>query len=167
MKSIKILIVILCAVLSVNAQESNNGKKIWAKSFLNKKAPEFVVEKWLTEKPDTEGKFLLIDFWATWCSPCRKAIPELNEFHEKYKDRLVVIGVSKEKEEQVVKMKNPVINYYSAIDTQDRMGGELKIIGIPHVIIVDTKGIVRWEGFPMLEGHELTGEVIERLLETY
>jgi hypothetical protein len=37
-------------------------KKLWAKSYINKKAPELVVEKWLTEKPDTKGKFILIDF---------------------------------------------------------------------------------------------------------
>jgi len=167
MKKVKLLLIMICAVLFVNAQESNNGKKIWAKSFLNKKAPEVVVEKWLTDKPDLKGKFILIDFWATWCGPCRRAIPELNTFHAKYKDELVVMGISKQKEAEVRKMKNPVIEYYSAIDTQDRMGGKLGIKGIPHIIIVDPNGIVRWEGFPLLEGHELNEKVLERLLEKY
>ena len=48
------------------AQESNNGKQLWAKSFLNEKAPELTVETWISKKPDTEGKFVIIDFWATW-----------------------------------------------------------------------------------------------------
>ncbi len=64
-------------------------------------------------------------------------------------------------------MKTPVIDYYSAIDTQDRMGGELKIKGIPHIILIDPEGIVRWEGFPLLEGYELTEKVIEQLLDKY
>ena len=135
-------------------------KKLWAKSFLGKKAPEFVVEKWLTQEPDRKGKFVLIDFWATWCPPCRKAIPELNALHKKFGDKLVVIGVSDETEEKVKALKDPKIEYASAIDTQKRMKNTLEVAGIPHVILVDPEGIVRWEGYPMLEGFELTEKVV-------
>ena len=48
------------------AQESNNGKQLWAKSFLNEKAPELTVETWISKKPDTEGKFVIIDFWLNY-----------------------------------------------------------------------------------------------------
>ena len=139
-------------------------KQIWAKSFLGKKAPDFVVEKWLTAEPDRKGKFVLIDFWATWCGPCRRAIPELNEFHRKFADKLVVIGVSDEKEEAVRKMSDPKIEYASAIDTQGRMKKALEVKGIPHVILVDPQGIVRWEGFPLLAGYELTAKVVADVL---
>lgn len=161
------LTIMICSVLFLNAQETNKGKRIWAKSFLNKKAPEVVVEKWLTDKPDMEGKFILVDFWATWCEPCLKAIPDFNSFHVKFKDKLVVVGLAKQKESEIRKMKRPVIEYYSAIDSQDRMGGELRIKGIPHAILIDPHGIVRWEGFPLLQGHELTEEVLVRLFEKY
>ena len=142
-------------------------KRIWAKSFLNQKAPEFVVEKWLTDEPDMKDKFLLIDFWGTGCAPCRKAIPDLNEFSKKFKDNLVVIGISGQKEEQVRAMKEPVIEYYSAIDTKKVMSKELEITGIPHVILVDPKGIVRWEGFPLWKEDTLKAETIERIIERY
>ena len=66
-------------------------KKLWAKSYLNQKAPELIVEKWLSEKPEWKGKFLLVDFWATWCGPCLKAIPELNRFHEQFGKQMVVV----------------------------------------------------------------------------
>ena len=52
------------------------------------------VEKWLTDAPDLNGKFVLVDMWATWCGPCRRSIPHLNELYAKFKDRLVVIGLS-------------------------------------------------------------------------
>lgn len=165
-KIIACLAFLLCC-LAGTAQESNNGKQLWAKSFLNRKAPELKVEKWLTAQPDTRGKFVLIDFWATWCGPCRKAIPELNELQKQFKDRLVVIGISDEKEEKVKGMKEPAIAYSSAIDTQASMKKALEVKGIPHVILIDPQGIVRWEGFPLLEGHELTADVVKALIEKY
>jgi len=139
-------------------------KKMWADSYLGKKGPEFVVEKWLSKEPDRTGKFVLIDFWATWCGPCRKAIPELNKFHNKFGDKLVVVGVSDEKPEKVEAFTNPKIEYFSAVDTKSRMNNKLNVTGIPHVILMDPNGIVRWEGFPLLEGHELTETVVADIL---
>jgi thiol-disulfide isomerase/thioredoxin len=139
-------------------------KQLWAKSLLGKPAPKFVVEKWLSTEPDRQGKYVLIDFWATWCGPCRRAIPELNQFHKKFGDKLVVIGVSDEPEEKVKAMKDPKIEYFSAIDPQQRMKKELQVTGIPHVILIDPQGIVRWEGFPLLSGHELTEKVVADIL---
>jgi cytochrome c biogenesis protein CcmG/thiol:disulfide interchange protein DsbE len=142
-------------------------KKMWAKSFLNQKAPDFVVEKWLSEQPATKGKFIMIDFWATWCGPCKKAIPELNKWHEKYGKNMVVVGLSDETEQKVTSMKTPVIGYYSAIDTQKRLKSTFAVSGIPHVVVIDPKGIVRWEGFPFLAGYELTDAVLEDLFKKY
>jgi thiol-disulfide isomerase/thioredoxin len=139
-------------------------KKLWAKSVLGQKAPEFVVEKWLTAEPNTQGKFVLIDFWATWCPPCRKAIPELNAFQKKFAGKLVVIGVSDETEDTVRKLADPRIEYASAIDPKARMKKTLEVSGIPHCILIDPQGIVRWEGFPFLAGHELTEKVVEEIL---
>lgn len=140
------------------------AKKLWAESYLGKKAPELKVEKWLTDKPATEGKFVMIDFWATWCGPCRKAIPELNKFQEKFKDKLIVIGISDEEEAKVRPVSEKEIHYSSAIDTKAETKKELKVTGIPHVILLNPKGIVVWEGFPFLDGHELTEEVVAGLL---
>ncbi len=165
-KTLTTLAFLLCFLVGM-AQESNNGKQLWAKSFLNQEAPELTVEKWLTARPDTEGKFVLIDFWATWCGPCRRAIPELNELQKQFNDQLVVIGISNETEEKVKAMKDPVIEYASAIDTQSTMKEVLEVKGIPHVILIDPHGIVRWEGFPMLEGYELTADVVKELIEKY
>jgi cytochrome c biogenesis protein CcmG/thiol:disulfide interchange protein DsbE len=142
-------------------------KKLWARSFLNQKAPDLIVEKWLTAEPDTHGKFVLIDFWATWCGPCRRAIPELNALHQKFGDKLAVIGISDESEAAVRKMTEPKIEYAVAIDTQARMKQAVEVKGIPHVMLMDPSGIVRWEGFPLLSGYELTEQVVADILAKY
>ena len=64
-------------------------------------------------------------------------------------------------------MKEPVIEYYYGVDPAETMEKKLEVKGIPHVILIDPKGIVRWEGFPLLEGHELTSEVLKKLIQKY
>ncbi len=161
MKKIILLLTVLF-VANIYSQE----KKLWAKSFLNKKAPKLTVEKWLTEKPNTKGKFILIDFWATWCGPCKKVIPELNDFSKKFKDQLVVIGITNEPKRVIKKMKDPKITYYNAIDTKQRLYSIYEIKGIPHCVIINPDGIVVWEGWPQQKGFELTEKVISNLLKS-
>lgn len=150
--------------------KTREGKRLWARSVLFAKAPELHVEKWLTDKPDTEGKYVLIEFWATWCPPCRRTIPKLNRFHERFKDELAIIAISDETEAAVRKLKEPKIEYPVCIDTKARTKkslqiGESQAMGIPHVLIVEPGGYVVWEGFPLLEGYELTEELMDKILQ--
>ncbi len=162
----KILCAVVAIVLGLSPVASSAEKRLWAKSFLGKKAPELQVEGWISKKPDIrEDQFVLIDFWATWCPPCRKAIPELNAFHKEFQDKLVVIGISDEKKSKIEGLKDPQIEYYSAYDTKATLKKIFEVRGIPHVVIINPQGIVVWEGFPMLKGHELTKEVMESVLE--
>ncbi|MBN2130164.1 MAG: TlpA family protein disulfide reductase [Sedimentisphaerales bacterium] len=151
-------------VRDYNLPGEKEEKRLWARSFLWEKAPEFVVEQWLTPEPRAEGKCLLIEYWATWCAPCRRSIPVLNEIHRRFRDRLIVVGISDEPRDTVLALEEPKIEYHLAIDTQARMKKALGVVGIPHAIVVEPGGHVVWEGYPLLEGHELTVEVIERIL---
>ena len=140
-------------------------KRLWARSFLWERAPDLVVEKWLTDEPETAGKYLLIEFWATWCRQCRLAAPKLNELHRKFGDELVVIGISDETEQVVRRLEEPAMEFHLAIDTQARTKEKMGVFGIPHAIIVEPGGYVIWEGFPLLKEHELTEQVVERILD--
>jgi len=151
-----------------NQQEDNseNGipaHPVHAKRFLNRAAPALQVEKWLTDPPDTNGKFILLDFWATWCGPCRRSIPELNNLHAKYKDRLVVIGLSNEPETVVRRMSQPQIDYAIAIDSHARTEKAVAVKGIPHTMLIDPNGIVRFEGMP----HYLRENDLQRLMAKF
>jgi cytochrome c biogenesis protein CcmG/thiol:disulfide interchange protein DsbE len=167
MNLMRYLIAITLAVVTAAPSGVAAEKRLWAKSVLDQKAPELVVERWLSKTPDTHGKFVLIDFWATWCGPCRKAIPELNDIHKTFGGKLVVIGLSDEPEDRIRAMKDPKIDYYVATDTRGRMKRQVEVKGIPHVIIIDPQGFVRWEGYPLLTGYELTPAVVKDILQKY
>jgi cytochrome c biogenesis protein CcmG, thiol:disulfide interchange protein DsbE len=143
-------------------------KQLHAKnSFFNRPAPKLIVEKWIGDQPDVRGKFVLIDFWATWCGPCIRAIPELNYLAKQFPNDLVVIGISSESEATVRDMTDPVIQYYSAVDTKGRTKKSVGVSGIPHVLLIDPSGKVCWQGFPFENGFELSKEVIRDCINRY
>jgi cytochrome c biogenesis protein CcmG, thiol:disulfide interchange protein DsbE len=137
--------------------------KLYARSFRGQSPPQIVVEEWLTPAPVVKDKFVLLDFWLTWAEPCRRAIPHLNELQAKFKDRLIVIGLSTEAVDDMKKMTTPKVGYYVGTDTQARTFGALEVKGVPHTILLDPKGIVRFEGPSVL----LEEQALERLIAKY
>jgi thiol-disulfide isomerase/thioredoxin len=132
--------------------------------------PIIEVEHWVKEPPkDLTGKFVLIEVWATWCPPCRRGLPLLEYFHEKYKDELVVISICETDEEALKKMEGPLkladMKAPLAVDTHRRFANALGVYGIPHAVLLEpTEGIVLWEGMPTQIGAELSDEKMARIL---
>jgi thiol-disulfide isomerase/thioredoxin len=109
---------------------------------------------------------VLIDFWATWCGPCRETIPGLNEFQKQFKDDLLVIGVSDEPAKIVTDfMQKTKMEYPSAIDPAKRMDKAINVKGIPHVLVISTDGIVRWQGFPLSAEEPLTDKILKQIID--
>jgi thiol-disulfide isomerase/thioredoxin len=141
-------------------------------------APKMQTGKWVQGEPVKEfqkGKAYLVEFWATWCPPCRTSIPHLNELHKKFKDKgLIVIGqnCSEQNDSGVatfVKKMGDKMTYRVALDDKSKNeNGQMAATwmaaagrkGIPSAFLVDTKGVVVWIGHPM----ELKEAVIEQVL---
>ena len=123
--------------------------------------PAIKIDEWLSAKPDSAGKPILLEFWATWCPPCRKSIPHLNEIYEKYKDKnLVIIGVSDEDPAAVKTFqKGTPMNYPNGISKD--LVQQYGVTGIPHAFLIGKDGKLLWRGHPM----QLTDAILEGALK--
>jgi thiol-disulfide isomerase/thioredoxin len=131
------------------AANKNKGS-ISAKDLQGKALPAALgKETWLTAKPDMAGKVVVIDFWATWCPPCRAAMPGVDKLSQQFKDDVVVMGLSDEGADTVKKfLAKSKHSYPQAVDASATLNNALGIQGIPHVIVVSTDGVIRWQGHP-------------------
>ena len=138
-------IFILAAILGLLACDSGVG-------FLAEgdKAPDFTL-------PDLDGnpvslnsllqgkKEVLLNFWASWCPDCRREIPRLNEFAEKYKDKVEIVGINlKESKETTGSFTNAYgIGYRILLDGEGETARLYGIIGVPTNVLISRDGLIK------------------------
>lgn len=118
-RTLAVMLFLSCAISALAAENSNlqPPKRIWAHNLLWTDAPKLELGEWLTDEPELEGKFILVEFWRTWCGACRRMTPMMNELHEKYGDDLVVIGITGEPIDRVkAALPKWKKEYYLAMD---------------------------------------------------
>ncbi len=117
---------------------------------------------------ELKGKYLLLDFWSSGCGPCIASIPELKEIGELYKDRLVVVSISEDSEEQ---WKNALqthqmegIQWNELRDGRTGLFAAYQVRMIPHYVLISPDGKVQttWSGYS--EG-TLKKKIMELLIE--
>ncbi|MCO5051179.1 MAG: TlpA family protein disulfide reductase [Verrucomicrobiae bacterium] len=129
------------------------------------------ISEWVKGGPvdlaTVKGKqVVVVEFWATWCPPCRVSIPHLTKMQKKFKD-VIFVGVSDEKPDVVKKFVTQMgdkMDYVVAIDDQDQTSkgymAAFDIGGIPHAFVVGQDGHILWQGHPMDGLEEVLDQII-------
>jgi thiol-disulfide isomerase/thioredoxin len=134
------------------------------------KAPNFTlpdVEGRAVSLSDKSGKVVLIDFWATWCAPCRREMPVFQSLQDEYRDRgFEVIGISLDENAATAVppfIKESGIRYTNLIGNDDieKLYGPIE--GIPTFVIIDKEGKIRRRGTGAVPRESLEAWITELL----
>jgi thiol-disulfide isomerase/thioredoxin len=137
-------------------------------------APKLSIGQWVKGEPVQElqrGKVYVVEFWATWCGPCRRSIPHLTQVQNRHRaEGLTVIGVSIDQNTGAVKpfvdQQGATMDYTIGIDTRRSMARDWMqaagVSGIPHAFVVGKDGLIAWAGNPL--NTEAFDRAVERAL---
>lgn len=111
------------------------------------------------------GKVVLVNFWATWCPPCREELPDLNALAERHPTDLVVLGISSESAEELRSfVARQPIKYPILVDAETNVNLAFGIEGIPRTIIYDRNGKMAAQACDMRSRKQLEAMVVRAQL---
>jgi cytochrome c biogenesis protein CcmG/thiol:disulfide interchange protein DsbE len=154
MIKIVLSIVLVLSVYIFGGDKNENKNKVTSTDNVivkldGDKAPDFSlksVDGKTIKLSDYKGKVVIVDFWATWCGPCRRGIPDLVSLQKEFKDDLVIIGISLDAEKTIKDVpgfvKSYSINYPIVYGDEKVIMAYGGIQSIPTAFVVDKKGNV-------------------------
>jgi thiol-disulfide isomerase/thioredoxin len=93
-----------------------------------------------------KGKVVVLDFWASWCGPCRRSMPELEKLQHRYGDRMTLLAINLMETPEEIKsfLSSQKINPNVLLDSEGTVGRIYKSNAIPMQVLIDKEGIVRF-----------------------
>ncbi len=137
----KIFLILIILLIGFNASYSNNMPYFELKDLNGK----------VVKSSEYQGKVILINFWATWCPPCKREIPDFIDLYKKYqKEDFVILGIALDDIKSVVDFKSAYkINYPILIGDQEVVRKYGNIRGIPTSFLIGKDGKIkqRYDGY--------------------
>ena len=137
--------------------------------------PNIKINEWIANVPSEKnliGKFLVIEFWATWCKPCLDNVAHLNELQSKFNNPNLYFLSLTDESPTVVKNTLQKVKFNSIVVSDNRKvnsfwnGGINKLI-LPLTILVDNNGIIKWIGQPSILTEKIIRDLVNSKLESY
>ncbi len=139
---------------------------------VGKPAPEFKVKNMETgdeiSNETLKGKFVLLDFWATWCAPCVSEMPALHQAYERFKNKnFVILSMSFDRKIEDVKefrkgqWKMPWLHAYLDNSIRDQIAQKFEVSGIPKPILISPEGVI------IAMEADLRGQSLEKTLSKF
>jgi peroxiredoxin len=96
---------------------------------------------------DLRGQVVMLNFWASWCAPCRQEFPILDEMYRKYQPMgFTLLGINVESETKDAErfLSAMPVSFPIAFDLENAVSGKYSVSAMPTTLLVDRKGNVRW-----------------------
>jgi peroxiredoxin len=146
-----IALVVLFTVAMVNAMGKEEQKVDQVKDNqsgleVGNKAPDFEL-KLLTGETvklsDYKGKRVMLNFWATWCPPCKKEMPDMQKLHLAHQDDITILAVNMDVKSDVAGFaKEMGITFPILLDEKDEVNQDYQILTIPTSFFIDENGVI-------------------------
>lgn len=150
------------------AAASGGGANSANNPLIGQKAPDFSLPAQFgadgsLSPSNASGKVLIVDFWATWCAPCKDSFPAYQKLVNHFGDKLMVIGVSVDDDPSGIKAfaKDTGVSFPLAWDKGQVVAGKYKPGTMPTSYIIDQNGIIRFvhSGFHAGDEKELQKQI--------
>ena len=128
--------------------------ELFSGGWVGQNAPELLSVRWVNQPPSKtleglRGKVVLLEFWATWCPPCRESAPHLNRLYRELGPQgLVILSISDEKLGVVERfVRDNGLQF--AVGAESDNNVQYEVNSIPKAFLIDRNGKIAWEGHPM------------------
>jgi thiol-disulfide isomerase/thioredoxin len=129
---------------------------------VNAPAPDFelqTLDGQSLKMSDLRGRAILINFWATWCEPCRQEMPLLQEYADRYREKLAVLAVNNDEAPELVRsfvdelqLRLPVL-----LDPGAKVTQLYRVRGFPTSVFIDSRGVIRYQHIGIINNETLAG----------
>ena len=142
-----VLLLALMTVAIVQAMEQEEKPDNLPGLSIGVKAPDFELKTLAGESvklSDYKGKKIMLNFWATWCPPCKEEMPDMETFYQQTKDEVVILAVNIDPQYNVNQFVTKLgITFPILLDEKDEVNSMYQVLTIPTTYFIDEEGIIR------------------------
>ncbi len=92
---------------------------------------------------DYKGKKVFLNFWATWCKPCKEEMPEMEKIHQNYED-VAILAINLDTDEDIQGfMDEHGLSFKALLDVDEEVNKQYQVVSIPTSFFIDEEGIIR------------------------